>query len=273
VQGGEGAGNGPTQSVARALSILTRFSDTRALWRVSDLARELELPQSTVSRLLATLESLGFVEQDPRTGLYGLGLELVTLAGVALNQIEVRRQAVGALSEVAAELGLAANLAVLRGDEIFYLATAEGPRAPKLYTMIGKRNPLHSTALGKAILAHRPKAERDATIERISYPRFTTRTASSTAELRTMLDETVARGYAVELEELALGRACVAAPIRDAAGVVTAATSISGPLSALALDRREQELANRVIEMADEISHKLGFMTIPRAEVALAGSR
>jgi hypothetical protein len=63
------------------------------------------------------MESLGFVERDPQTGLYGLGLALVTLAGVALNQLDVRRQAVGELAAVASELGLAANLAILRNDQ------------------------------------------------------------------------------------------------------------------------------------------------------------
>jgi DNA-binding IclR family transcriptional regulator len=252
-----------TQSVERALGLLTCFDDAHPRLRVSDLARTLDLSQSTVSRLLATMESLGFVERDPRTGLYGLGLQLVTLAGIALNQLEVRRQAVGELAAVAADLGLAANLAILRHDELFYLATAEGPKAPKLFTMIGKRAPLHATGMGKALLAHLAPAEREAILARISYPRFTRFTAGSAAELEPMLQETVARGYATEREELAFGRACVAAVIRDASGAVLAATSISGPLSALDLDHREDQLAARVIEMADTISHRLGLVTIP----------
>ncbi|HEY3058880.1 MAG TPA: IclR family transcriptional regulator [Chloroflexota bacterium] len=272
----EVAAPGLTQSVERALSILTCFTDSQPRLRVSDIARLQGLSQSTVSRLLGTMESLGFVERDPQTGLYQLGLELVTLAGVALNQIEVRRQAMAELSSVAAETGLAANLAILRDDAIFYLATVEGPRAPKLFTMIGKRNPLHCTGMGKALLAHLPEDERSAILARLEYPHYTPATASSADELRPMLQRVLERGYATEREELAFGRACVAAAIRDASGLVVAATSISGPLSALDLERREGELANRVIEMADHISHKLGFITIPPASGAgrqLAGSR
>jgi DNA-binding IclR family transcriptional regulator len=254
-----------TQTVERALSILTCFSDAQPRLRVSDIARELELSQSTVSRLLVTMESLGFVERDSQTGLYGLGLELVTLAGVALNQIEVRRQAMAELSAVAAELGFAANLAVLRGDEIFYLATVEGPRAPKLHTMIGKRNMLHCTGMGKVLLANLADDEREAILARIDYPRLTANTAGSADELRPLLERTRAQGYAVEREELAFGRACVAAAIRDASGAAIAATSISGPISVLDLDRNEPQLAARVIEMADSISHNLGYLTIPAA--------
>ncbi|HET6316720.1 MAG TPA: IclR family transcriptional regulator, partial [Chloroflexota bacterium] len=199
----EVAAPGLTQSVERALSILTCFTDSQPRLRVSDIARLQGLSQSTVSRLLGTMESLGFVERDPQTGLYQLGLELVTLAGVALNQIEVRRQAMAELSSVAAETGLAANLAILRDDAIFYLATVEGPRAPKLFTMIGKRNPLHCTGMGKALLAHLPEDERSAILARLEYPHYTPATASSADELRPMLQRVLERGYATEREELA----------------------------------------------------------------------
>ena len=166
------------------------------------------------------------------------------------------------LSAVAADLGLAANLAILRGDEIFYLATVEGPKAPKYYTMIGKRNQLHCTGMGKVLLAHLPAEEREAMLARLPYPVFTPHTPESVEALRPMLRHVVERGYAVEREELAFGRACVAAAIRDATGAVIAATSISGPLSAIDLDRREAQLAARVIEMADHISHSLGYITV-----------
>jgi DNA-binding IclR family transcriptional regulator len=256
-------GGSLVQSVERALSILTCFSDSEPQLRVSDLSRRLGLAQSTVSRLITTMERLGFIERDPLTGLVRPGLQLVTLAGVALNQIEVQRQAQAELSAVATELGLAANLAILRGDQIFYLSTAEGPKASKLFTMIGKRNPVHCTAIGKALIAHLPAEEREALLQRIPYPVFTPQTAKSPEHLRPMLDRVRETGYATEREELAFGRACVAAPIRDASGEVVAAASISGPLSALALDEREPALVSRVIEMTDRISNKLGWITIP----------
>lgn len=256
------SGGSVVQSVERALSILTCFSDSEPQLRVGDLARRLGLAQSTVSRLITTMEALGFIERDALTGMVRPGLQLVTLAGVALNQMEVQRQAQAELSMVASELGLAANLAILRGDAIFYLTTFEGPKAPKLFTMIGKRNPVHCTAIGKTLVAHLPEMEREDLLQRIAYPVFTPHTASSPDHLRVMLESVRQRGYATEREELALGRACVAAPIRDASGKVVAAASISGPLSALALDEREPELVARVIEMTDRISRKLGWVTV-----------
>jgi DNA-binding IclR family transcriptional regulator len=258
---------GGTQAVERALATLLCFSDAEPKLRVADVARRLGVTQSTASRLLAALEAGGFVDRDARSGAYQLGPTLVTLAGIALNQSEVRRQAVAELAEIATSLGLAANLAVLHDDAIFYLASVEGPRAPKAFTMIGKKNPLHCTGIGKALLAYQPEPEREAILARISYPQFTPATIGSADELRTALDQVLARGYASEREELAFGRACLAAPIREASGAVVAALSISGPLSALGLDRREAELANHVIEAADRVSHNLGYLTVPAALV------
>jgi len=268
-------GGSVVQSVERALSILSCFSDAEPQLRVADMARRLGLAQSTASRLIATMESLGFIDRDPLTGMVRPGLQLVTLAGVALNQIEVQRQAQAELSAVASELGLAANLAILRGDEIFYLTTVEGPKAPKLFTMIGKRNPVHCTAIGKTLVAYLPEREREALLDRISYPTFTPRTVSSADQLRPVLDQVRQRGYATEREELAYGRACVAAPIRGASGEVVAAASISGPLSALALDEREPALVSCVIEMTDRISRNLGWVTISPAQLpaVLAAAR
>jgi len=251
------------QSVERALSILACFSDSDPQLRVAEIARRLGLSQSTVSRMIGTMEQMGFVERDPVSGLVQPGLELVTLAGVALNQVDVQRYAQEDLSAVASELGLAANLAILRGDRIFYLSTVEGPKAPKLYTMIGKRNPIHCTAIGKVLVAFLSDDKREGLLKRISYPALTSNTITSAEELGPVLDRIRVQGYGEEREELAFGRACVAAPIRSASGEVVAAASISGPLSALALDERRDQLVSRLIEMTDHISSKLGWITIP----------
>ena len=172
------------QSVERALSILACFSDSDPQLRVAEIARRLGLSQSTVSRMIATMEQMGFVERDPVSGLVQPGLELVTLAGVALNQLDVQRYAAGRSIGSGKRVGIAANLAILRGDRIFYLSTFEGPKAPKLYTMIGKRNPVHCTAIGKVLVAFLPDAEREALLERISYPAYTSNTITSADELR-----------------------------------------------------------------------------------------
>ncbi|MBB5874472.1 DNA-binding IclR family transcriptional regulator [Allocatelliglobosispora scoriae] len=245
------------QSVERALGVLRVFTAGRAELRVSDVASAVGLTLSTASRLLATLETAGFVDRDPVSGLYRLGLDMVSFGGAVLNSHPVHREARQVAQNLAAELGLGANVAIRRGDELFYLLNFEGRSAPRPFVLSGQRNPLHSTGLGKALLSGLSPTERRVLLE--DLPAYTPRTVTTHAALDEAIAQTVARGYASEVEELALGRACVAAAIRDGSGAVVAALSVSGPLSAIDLQNREAVLARAVIEAADSISMGLGY--------------
>lgn len=248
---------GTNQSVEKAVGVLRAFSDGRLL-RVADVAKHTNLGQSTASRLLSTLESVGLVERDAISTLYRLGPELISLAGVALNQNAIHRAARQTAQNLAASTSLGVNVAIRRGDSLFYLCNFEGKDAPKSFTLIGQHNPLHATGLGKCLLLSVPEASRAALLGEMRQ--YTTSTITDLDALNVDLARVKDRGYATEREELALGRACVAAPIVDQAGVIRAAISISGPLSAIELGSREAELARTIIETADHISSGLGYL-------------
>lgn len=249
---------GLNQSVEKAAAVLATFLDGGADLRVSDVAQRVGLGQSTASRLLATLEQLEYVERDPATSLYRLGPAVVSLAGVAVNRNAVHREARQRAQELACSLGLGANVAVRRGASLFYLCNFEGGHAPRSFTLMGQRNPLHATGIGKCLLLGVAPEERGDLVPQL--PRYTPATITDHGALDAELAVVAERGYAVECEELALGRACVAAPVRDHAGEVVAGISISGPLSAIDLPTREVELGRRVVEVADAISIGLGYV-------------
>ncbi|WP_432969839.1 IclR family transcriptional regulator [Dactylosporangium sp. CA-233914] len=252
---------GNNQSVERALTILRLFTAAgRAELRVSDIAKLAELNLSTASRLLATLEASGVVDRDPVSGLYRLGLDMVSLGGAVLNAHPVHREARQIAQNLAAEVGLGVNVAVRRDASLFYLLNFEGRQAPRSFVLAGQRNPLHATGLGKSLLTGLDPAERRALLPSSWLTAYTPRTVTTHQQLDDEIDKTLARGYGTELEELALGRACVAAPIRDASGGVVAALSVSGPLSAIDLPHREDALARKVIETADSVSIGLGYV-------------
>jgi DNA-binding IclR family transcriptional regulator len=250
---------GNTQSVERAFTVLRAFSSGRPELRMSDVAKATGLGVSTASRLLATLEAAGFVDRDPVSGLYRLGLDTVTLGGAVLNAHPVHREARQTAQNLAADYGLGANVAVRRDDRLFYLLNFEGKLAPRSYVLVGQRKPLHATGLGKSLLTGLTAADRRELLPESSLVSFTPSTLVSHDALDVAIDEVIARGYATEIEELAFSRACVAAPIRDMTGEVVAALSVSGPLSAIDLPRREVELSRIVIEAADSISTGLGY--------------
>jgi DNA-binding IclR family transcriptional regulator len=261
---------GSNQSVERALAVLRAFTSGRSELRVSDVAKTTGLGLSTASRLLATLESAGFVDRDRVSGLYRLGLDVVSLGGAVLNNHPVHRGARQIAQNLAAELGLGANVAVRRGDRLFYLLNFEGRQAPRSFVLAGQRNPLHATGLGKSLLSGLSPAERRELLPAEALIAYTPHTSTSHEALDKEIERVLARGYATEIEELALSRACVAAAIRDGSGAVVASLSVSGPLSAIDLPLREAELARVVIEAADSISIGLGYVG-PAHAAAQAG--
>lgn len=263
-----GAETSTNQSVERAAAVLSTFLDGPSM-RVSDVADLTGLGQSTASRLLSTLESMSFVERDQVSSLYRLGPALITLGGAALNQHPVHRAARQPAQNLVATLGLAANVATRKSDTLFYLCSFEGPKAPKTYALTGRHNPLHATGLGKCLLVGLSPAARRALLPTL-VP-YTAHTVVAHEELDGTVEHVLAHGYASETEELALGRACVAAPIYDQSGGVVAAISVSGPLSTINLAEHEAELARHVIEAADQISIGLGFDVSRSGRTAAVG--
>lgn len=249
---------GTNQSVEKAAAVLNAFLVGQPALRVSDVARHAGLGQSTASRLLATLESCDLVQRDEVSGLYHLGPALITMAGVALNNHPVHREARQRAQNLAAELGLGANVAIRSDAALFYLCNFEGALAPRSSVLIGQRNPLHATGLGKCLLIGTGADQRRALMP--DLPAYTTATITDHAALDAAVEQAGQRRYATEVEELAMGRACVASPILDRTGNVCAALSVSGPLSAIGLETREAELSRIVIEAADAISTGLGYV-------------
>ncbi|WP_432969830.1 IclR family transcriptional regulator [Dactylosporangium sp. CA-233914] len=257
---GREAGPG-TQSVERALSLLSEFTEAHPQRRVSELVEATGLGQSTVSRLVGALVALGFLMYDDRSGMYGIGPRVITLAGIALNEMPVHQQARQVAQNLAMDLDLGANVAERRVAALFYLCHFEGRTAGRSSTLIGRRGPLHATAMGKALMCELlPKELGELLGDHLA--RYTPHTITDRAGLEATLREVRDRGYATEVEELAFGRACIAAPIRDRTGTIVAALSVSGPLSAMNLPEREQVLATKVIEQADQISSGLGYHAV-----------
>ncbi|WP_426518746.1 IclR family transcriptional regulator [Diaminobutyricibacter sp. McL0618] len=245
------------QSVERAAAVLGAFTTGLELLRVADVAALAGIGQSTASRLLATLEQLEYVERDAQTGLYGLGPAVVTLGGIAVNHLAVHREARQRAQDLAHTLGLGVNVAIRSGNSIFYVCNFEGVNAPRSYTLVGQRNPLHATGIGKCLLLGLDAPERRKLLPELEQ--FTPATIADHDRLDAELAAIGSNGYATEREELALARSCVAAPIRDRTRQIVAALSISGPLSTIDLDHREKELSKIAIEAADSISVGLGY--------------
>lgn len=246
-----------SSSVLRAFDVLGGIAAASAgRASLTQIARHLSVSKSTAHRYLTTLEGLGVVERDERE-TYRLGLRLVELAGAVLSEHDVRREAEAALEALARSTKETAHLAVPSGNEVFYLAKVDSPHSIRMFSRIGARMPMYSTALGRSILAHSSE-ERLEEILAEGLPRRTPNTITDPQALRNNLELVRERGFAIDDEENEAGVRCVGAPVFDLAGGVVAAISVSGPTTRVTREVAVA-IAPAVLQAARTVSLRLGY--------------
>jgi DNA-binding IclR family transcriptional regulator len=244
------------RSVDRAAALLLALGESPGAAGVTELARRLGLHKSTASRLLATLERRGLVEQDDETGKYRLGLVVIRLAERAERTLDLRGLALPELERLARLTHETTSLGVLDGDQLMTVAQVDGPNLVAVGDWTGRATPLHCVAPGKVIMA--ALAEREVVrIVKRGLPRHTERTIVDLEPLLEELARIRRRGYATAIGEFEPGTNAVAAPVHDARGQVIAAVDVWGPTFRLT-PRRIPELAAQVRETAAAISVRLG---------------
>jgi DNA-binding IclR family transcriptional regulator len=250
------------QSVLKALDILEAFTQEQHTLGVTELSKRFGYSKGTVHNLLTTLKSRGYIEVDPGTSRYSLGLKILELSQAVRANIEIRDRATPFLRQLAQLSGETVYLTVLYDDHSVYIDTIKPAGRPVNHSDIGLRVPLHCTSVGKAKLAFLSEEEIDRIIERVGLPRFTSNTITDPAQLKAELALTRQRGYAIDNEEHEVAIRCVGAPIWSERGTVIASCSISGPAGRMT-DERIAELAPEVMKQADAISRRLGYSGPP----------
>ncbi len=251
----EASAAGGVQSVDRALTILQVLARHGELG-VTEIAAELGVHKSTAFRLVATLEGHGMVEQHQGRGKYRLGVGLLRLAGATTARLDLVQEARPVCRQLASDTGETVNLAVLSGTSALYLDQVAGTSALQSHNWVGQHIPLHATSNGKVLLAGLEADRRDELVRRL--PAFTASTITQRARLREELARVEGQGWAVAVDELEVGLAAVAAPVRSAHGDVVASMSVSGPTFRLGEERVGQVLP-LLLEAADEVSHRMGW--------------
>ncbi|MEV4331863.1 IclR family transcriptional regulator [Streptomyces sp. NPDC049597] len=253
-----GSQPGGVQSVDRAISVLEILAQ-RGEAGVSEVAVEIEVHKSTAFRLLGALEARGLVEQAGERGKYRLGFGIVRLAGAATGRIDITQQSRPVCERLAEEIGETVNLAVKQEHYAINLYQVRGRGAVTAHNWVGQLTPLHATSSGKILLAHMPAKERAALLAEAGMKKMTSHTVTAKTKLEKNLAEVRERGYACTLEEFEVGLHAMAAPVRNRDGEVIAALSASGPVYRLT-EERMHELAPVLVQGAEEISHRMGYL-------------
>ena len=247
-----------SQSIDRAASILTCFTSETPHLSLAALAERLSLNQSTAYRYVSTLEAAGLLERDAHLGGYRLGLRVIELSHVALNQNEVRKHGLEESDLLRDELNVLVSLAVLFEGDVLHIAHSVPDHWPRWHTTVGRKAVAHCTSLGKVLLAYKPWEAVQALIEETHWRPYTDKSIRDFDRLHEDLKLTRERGFALDMEERNRSTICLGAPIRDYRGEVIAALSISAKIEKLSVESLI-ELAPRVCEAANRISFRLGF--------------
>lgn len=249
------------RTVYNAMSVLKLFTQEQPRWRISEMARELNLNVSHVKRIVKTLTEEGFLQRtsDRR---YELGLAVLSLCGVITSTMEIHKEAKPILEEVVEITQEAVHLGILEGIDTVYLNKMDGPHPVRLVTYTGKKLPSYCTGCGKVLLAYKSKkgrAELLQLIEHYGIESLGPNTVRSVEELKKQLDGIKAQGYAVCIDEVHEGVISIAAPVFDYTEQVVAAVSVTGPTHRLGNHDAIMKLTKIIREAAQKISERLGY--------------
>ena len=250
------------QTIERASSILDILGQSPQGISIRELSTKIKLPKGTTHRLLSSLSYFGYVRQDSKTRNYLLGFKLVELGNLLLNQLDLRKEAEPFLKDLAERTKETVHMVVLDRNEVVYIDKVETDQHTsglKMASRIGLRNPAHSSAVGKVLLAHFSDEELKNFIEEKGLAKRAENTITDSAQLRDHLKNVRVQGYAIDDEENEKGIRCVAAPIYNEGGKPVAAISISGPAFRITKRMIQESIKNEVMETALKISQRLGF--------------
>lgn len=251
-------------SVSKALDIIDCLSAEKEPLSAREVARRCNLSRPTAYRLLISLADKNFVV-SPLEGHFTLGPKFLSISKNLLDRydlIEIAKPYMDQLSQLSAET---VHLTILDGVEMLYIGKVDSSQSIRMHSSIGTRNPVYSTATGKAVLASLPLSELQQVIRQIQFTSRTAKTITTQEELIEALEIIRHQKYAIDDLENEEGIRCVAAPVFDHSGTVIGGLSISGPAYRLEMDQLI-ELSKHVITAADTISHLSGYIPNTREE-------
>ncbi|MCT2593113.1 IclR family transcriptional regulator [Streptomyces sp. N2-109] len=245
-------------AVTRSLDILELFLEGDGTLSAPDITRRLQLPRTTVHELLGTLVARSYLVPAPeQPGRYRLGVRNYQLGSRYAEQFDLAAEGRQVAQEVAETCDETVHVAILEDTDVIYIAKVDSTHAVRMVSAAGRRLPAHCTSVGKMLLASLPADELDARIGGRELTAMTPNSITDPDALRAALAGIRERGVAAEHQESNTDVSCVAAPVRNGAGRVVAALSISVPVIRWT-EQRGEELSGLAAKGAAELSTRLG---------------
>ena len=243
------------QSLDRGLAVIRCFSSERPSLTLSEVAERTGLTRAAARRFLLTLQELGYVGSSGRQ--FSLRPRVLALGYAYLSSFSVAQIAQPHLEDLTEELHESCSVSVLDGDDIVYVARASANRIMTIALTVGTRLPPYPTSMGRVLLAALPEAELDAHLSRARLRKLTEHTVDDPDQLRAILADTAAKGWAAVDQELEAGVRSIAVPIRDSSGKVVAAINASAHAARVPMRTLEKQFLPRLLDAAGHIDSEL----------------
>jgi DNA-binding IclR family transcriptional regulator len=221
----------PSVAVERALAILEAVALESEGLSNAEISRKLQIPKSSASYILRTLEKQGYLNRNPETGKYRVGLKVLSLSRGALTGIDVREVALPIMRHLMEKTNLTCHLAILDGPDAVYIEKVEPQGFIKMDTWVGRRMRVHATSVGKALAAHIPQERLEKILAERGMEKRTAKTITTVPRLLKDLEKVRHQGYAVDDEENNIGARCLGAPIFSQDGAIEASIGLSGTIN------------------------------------------
>ena len=251
-----GAKSCPVPAIERALMLLDFLAQSKSGFSTSEISRRLGLPKSSTYLIVDTLEKHGFLQKNRQNGRFYLGLKLVALSRHAIESLDLREEAKPFLRSLMRETQLVVHMAVLDGAEAMIIEKVEALGMARQTSFVGRRLDVHSTGVGKALVANIGEEELERIAKIKGFPRRNDNTITSLGALKRELAQVRILGYSVDNEEDEIGERCIGVPVFDRNSTIVAAISVAGTLAQIA-NERIPDLANAVKRTAARISSHL----------------
>ncbi|ARK22031.1 IclR family transcriptional regulator [Sporosarcina ureae] len=245
------------QSVVRAIKILEVFDEVNKELSIKEISAKLELNKSTVHALLKTLKEHGYITQNEQTADYSLGWKLYERGNLLLSQLSLKQVSSRHLYTLNRATNETVHLVKRLDQEAIYIDKINGNNTLVIYSRIGKKVPLHCSAVGKVLVAYLPKDSLTELLEGYEFIQATENSIQNHTDYMTELAQVKKQGYAVDDEENEYGIICFAMPIYDHKYDVVAAVSVSSPKSNFTKEKENNYL--KLLKLCtDSISQELG---------------
>ena len=258
-------------AVLKVFAILQSLAE-RNETGISDLSMRLGMPKATVYRFLQTMKSLGYVRQEVDSERYGLTMKMFELGTKALQYPDLVELAKPHMQQMADATGETVHMGMLIDSEIIYVHKVDSRHMLGMYSRVGRRAPLHCTAIGKVLLAWEGDAQRRRILAGCDFKRYRDKTITSLDAYLAELDRTRDQGYGQDREEFDDHIRCVGVPIFDRHNQAVAGLSVSTPTFRFD-EAREGEIVAMLQEASRVISKQLGCTAHPFAVVEAAARR